>query len=249
MRRTSATTHRAALGLALGVLAPVALSACGNGKTDPDLVAGKQLFVQKCGACHQLDRADTKGVSGPDLDEAFRQALADGMGRNSIEGMVAEQIRHPARLGEGQRGKGEVVMPADLVEGESVTDVAAYVGQVVAKGGEDTGLLAEAVKKAGAGKPVAAKDGKLVIPADPTGQLAYQAASATAPAGPIEVESPNESGTPHDIVIDGVGKGEVVQNGGISKFNGTLDAGKTYTFYCSVPGHRQAGMEGKVTVK
>ena len=56
------------------------------------------------------------------------------------------------------------------------------------------------------------------------------------------------SGTPHDIVIDGKGKGEVVQNGGVSQFQADFAAG-SYTFYCSVPGHRQAGMQGKLTVK
>ena len=58
----------------------------------------------------------------------------------------------------------------------------------------------------------------------------------------------NKSGTPHDIVIDGKGKGEVVQNGGVSQFNADFAAG-SYTFYCSVQGHRQAGMQGKLTVK
>jgi uncharacterized cupredoxin-like copper-binding protein len=59
---------------------------------------------------------------------------------------------------------------------------------------------------------------------------------------------PNKSGTPHDIVIDGKGKGQIVQNGGVSKFTATFAAG-SYTYYCSVPGHRQAGMQGKLTVK
>jgi plastocyanin len=34
---------------------------------------------------------------------------------------------------------------------------------------------------------------------------------------------------------------------GTKSFKATLPAG-TYTFYCSVPGHRQAGMEGKLTI-
>ena len=59
---------------------------------------------------------------------------------------------------------------------------------------------------------------------------------------------PNKSGTPHDIVIDDKGEGEVVQNGGTSEFEADFDAGK-YTYYCSVPGHRAAGMEGELTVK
>jgi uncharacterized cupredoxin-like copper-binding protein len=42
--------------------------------------------------------------------------------------------------------------------------------------------------------------------------------------------------------------GEVVKNGGVSKISVTLKPGE-YTFFCSVPGHRQGGMEGKLTVK
>jgi uncharacterized cupredoxin-like copper-binding protein len=59
---------------------------------------------------------------------------------------------------------------------------------------------------------------------------------------------PNKSGTPHDIVIDGLGKGPVTPNG-TSSFKASLAAGQTYTYYCSVDGHRQAGMVGKITVQ
>jgi uncharacterized cupredoxin-like copper-binding protein len=41
----------------------------------------------------------------------------------------------------------------------------------------------------------------------------------------------------------------VVQNGGTSTLKVTLKPGVTYTFYCSVDAHRQAGMMGKITVK
>ena len=61
----------------------------------------------------------------------------------------------------------------------------------------------------------------------------------------------NDSDVPHDVSLDGGGadeKGKVVQGGGISTVSATLKAG-SYTFYCSVPGHREGGMEGKLTVK
>ena len=235
----SGTTIRAMVALLTLAAAP-ALSACSAGEDDPNLVAGKQQFVEKCGSCHVLGRAGTKGTTGPNLDEAFQQALADGLGRDGVQGVISEQIEHPARGSQ---------MPANLVEGEAVTDVAAYVAEVVARRGEDAGILAEAVKKAGTGKPIAAEGGKLVIPSDPTGQLAYTSSKATAPAGSIDIESPNESATPHNIVIDEFGKGEVVQDGGVSKISGTLKAGTTYAFYCSVEGHREAGMEGELAVK
>jgi plastocyanin len=217
------------------------LSACstqpGGGNADP--VAGKQMFVAKCGSCHVLGRAETKGTVGPNLDQAFRQAIADGMKRSGIRGAVHGWILHP---------NSEGPMPAKLVKGQDAYDVADYVAQSVAKPGKDTGLLATAVKKAGGGKPIAEKAGTLEIDADPTGQLAYASNQATGTPGQITVKMANKSGTPHDIVIDGKGKGRVVDNGGVSSFSANFAAG-TYTYYCSVDGHRAAGMQGKLTVK
>jgi plastocyanin len=138
-------------------------------------------------------------------------------------------------------------MPPKLVSGADAQDVAAYVASVAAKPGKDTGLLANAVKAAGGGTATE-KNGVLSIAADPNGQLAYVAAKAVGQAGPVTIEMPNKSGIQHDIVIDGLGKGPVVSNG-VSSFKATLQAGKTYTYYCSVDGHRQAGMHGTLTVK
>ena len=226
-----------------GVLTNAA-SGCGVTGGEEDLVAGKQAFAEKCSSCHTLGRAGAKGVTAPNLDEAFRQALADGMGRDGIKGAVLEQIDNPAILPKDSRA----YMPPDLVKGQEAVDVAAYVAASVAKSGEDTGLLAEAGKPK-QGKPAVAEGGKLSLPA--TAQLAYEAGSATAEAGSLTIESPNPSGTPHNIALEGAGideKGEVVTDGGVSKITATVKAGE-YTFYCSVPGHREGGMAGKLTVK
>jgi mono/diheme cytochrome c family protein len=233
------------LRLALAALvvtgAALALSACSAqpGGGNPDVVAGKVLFVQKCGACHTLARAGTKGNVGPNLDEAFQQSIKDGMKRSGIRGAVHGWILHP---------NAQSPMPGKLVTGDKAYDVAAYVAQSVAAGGKDTGLLATAVKPAGAGKPAVEKDGTLEIDADPNGQTAYVTNKASGTAGEITVKMANKSGVQHDIVIDGKGKGQVVANGGVSQFKANFDAG-TYTFYCSVDGHRAAGMLGKLTVK
>jgi plastocyanin len=234
---------RAVLALALVVAVP-ALTACGGVKEQQaDVVAGKKLFVQKCGACHTLARANTKGTQGPNLDAAFQRSLEDGFGRSAVRGVVYKQILYPNR----DANEAGVKMPSKLVSGDSAHDVAAYVAEVAAASGKDTGRLATAVAAAGGGTATE-KDGVLSISADPNGQLAYTASKATGQAGPVKVQMPNRSGTPHDIVIDGLGKGAVVANG-VSSFEATLDAGKTYTYYCSVPGHRQAGMQGTLTVK
>jgi uncharacterized cupredoxin-like copper-binding protein len=233
---------RAALAALATTGAAVALSACSVSSSDEgsaNLISGKKLFVSKCGACHVLNRAQTKGTTGPNLDEAFQQALKDGMKRSGILGAVHAQILHPNRNG---------VMPAKLVTGDDAHDVAAYVARSAAAGGKDTGLLATAVKAAGSGKPAVEKDGNLEVDADPTGQLAFVTNQAQGKPGEITVKMANKSGTPHDIVIDGKGKGEVVKGGAVSQFKADFTAG-SYTFYCSVPGHRQAGMQGKLTVK
>ena len=168
----------------VGVLvagAAAALAACGSSGSDADVVAGKQLFVSKCGACHTLGRAGTKGTVGPNLDQAFQQAVKDGMGRDGIEGAVKEQIAHP---------RAHSQMPAGLVKGDQAVDVAQYIALSTARGGQDTGRLAEAVKKAGGGAPAVAKGGTLEIDTDKTGQLAYVTDRATAPAGQAHGREP-----------------------------------------------------------
>jgi len=234
---------RAALCAAIVAALP-ALSACGDVKDpQPDVVAGKQLFVQKCGSCHTLGRAGTKGTTGPNLDQAFQESLKEGFGTTAVRGVVYKQILYPNRLKNSQGVK----MPAKLVSGQDAHDVAAYIASVTAKPGKDTGRLATAVPTAGGGTATE-KNGTISIPADPGGQLAFTAAKATGDAGPVTIAMPNRSGVAHDIAIDGLGKGPVVSKG-VSSFKATLEAGKSYTYYCSVPGHRQAGMQGTLTVK
>src|ERR1700759_4303300 len=85
------------------VAAMPALSACGGLKDQQaDVVAGKKLFVSKCGSCHTLARADTKGTTGPNLDEAFQQSLKEGFGTSAVRGVVYKQILHPDRLKNAQ---------------------------------------------------------------------------------------------------------------------------------------------------
>jgi plastocyanin len=244
MRRTLSIS-----AVALAAAGPVA---CGAVSHEPNMIAGKRAFVQKCGSCHVLERAGTKGTQGPDLDEAFRQSLADGMKRSTVEGVVHRQILQPNRRPQNDplTGKETIAMPAKLVKGDLALDVSAYVASVTAKGGEDEGPLAD-VGAAKAKGTATAKNGVLEIDADPGGQLAYEFAAATATAGTLDIKSRNESGTPHDISLKGGGldeNGEVVSNGGTSEVKVDLKPGR-YTFYCSVPGHEAGGMKGTLTVK
>lgn len=80
--------------------------------------------------------------------------------------------------------------------------------------------------------------------------LAYAVTEATADAGTITLRSVNPQVVPHNIAIDAPDpvEGEVVTDGGVSEITVELEPG-TYEFYCSVPGHREAGMVGTLTVE
>jgi plastocyanin len=236
--------------LLLGSLAVIALSGCELKDDGDNLVNGKTLFVEKCSQCHELARASAKGVVGPSLDEAFQRAATEGFGRSTFEGVVHRQILQPNRRAQDDptTGKPLPLMPAGLVTGEDAQDVAAYVAFAAAAPGEDQGRLASAggAKAEGTAK---AEGGKLDIPVGVG--LSYKFAAAEAPAGKLTIESVNDQPTDHNIAVDGGGvdeKGPVVKDGATSTIEVDLKPGE-YSFYCSVPGHREGGMEGKLTVK
>ncbi|HMN97972.1 MAG TPA: plastocyanin/azurin family copper-binding protein [Miltoncostaeaceae bacterium] len=88
----------------------------------------------------------------------------------------------------------------------------------------------------------------LALQADPTGQLKYVETELTAKAGDITITLTNASAVPHDVAVDGApGVSDEVQDGGTATLKVNLPAG-TYQYYCTVPGHRQAGMVGTLTV-
>jgi plastocyanin len=231
-------------GLLLGA------SGCAVKRDDnANLIVGKQQFVAKCGSCHTLARANTKGIVGPNLDEAFRAAVVEAQGRSVIPGVVEHQVLYPNPQG---------VMPKGLTSGTTLSDIAAYVAQSVDAPGKDTGLLASAVEAPGSGKPAVEKGGKLEIAANPAGQLAYTATKATATPGAVTISMTNMSGVSHNLAIES-GEGGATAKGsplGASQF---ITKGSTsitvklkpgvYTFFCQAPGHRAAGMYGTLTVK
>jgi len=236
----------------LAACAVVAFSGCELKDDGDNLVNGKTLFAEKCAACHSLARANAQGVIGPNLDEAWQQAAKDGFGRSTYEGVVHRWIQQPNMNVQNDPETGEPLqlMPADLVTGEDAQDVAAYVASVAARPGEDTGRLADA-GQVRSDEVAQADGGTLEIPAVESGALAYQFGSAEAQAGALTIESENVSDVPHNIAVDGGGvdeEGEVVQDGGTSTVEVELEPGE-YEFYCSVPGHREGGMVGELTVE
>ena len=91
----------------------------------------------------------------------------------------------------------------------------------------------------------------LTISADPGGALKFDKSSLTAKAGKVTIVMDNPSPLPHAVAIEGNGidkDGNTVNQNGKSTVSADLKAG-TYTFYCPVDGHKQAGMKGTLTVK
>jgi len=129
------------------LLAGLAATGCGSVAADREpgsASAGKQLFTQKCGACHALADAGTKGAVGPDLDQAFGNVRTQGYDETTIRDVVRGQIAYPT----SEPPTGEPGMPANLVKGDDAADVAAYVASV-------------------AGLPVEGGGGEAAPPADP----------------------------------------------------------------------------------
>jgi plastocyanin len=92
---------------------------------------------------------------------------------------------------------------------------------------------------------------KLSLTADPGGQLKYDKQALRARAGRLTIVMANPSALSHSVAIEGNGvsaAGEVVAQAATSTVSANLKPG-TYTFFCTVPGHRAAGMQGTLTVK
>ncbi len=106
------------------LLAGLVLVATGCGTGGPakggDPSRGKKLFLAeaKCGGCHTLKDAGSKGQVGPNLDDAFSRPKEEGFKQSGIQNIVLDQIRFPTSVSG---------MPANLVKGQDAVDVAAYV--------------------------------------------------------------------------------------------------------------------------
>ena len=87
------------------------------------------------------------------------------------------------------------------------------------------------------------------LAADPDGDLTFTKTRMSAARGRVTLvmKNPASSGLPHGIGIKRK-RGENVDPGGTSRVSIRLTPG-TYTYYCTVAGHRAAGMKGRLTVR
>lgn len=168
------------------------LSDAGSG----DTTRGKELFKGKCAQCHVLADAGTTGVIGPNLDDAFRQSRADGLGERTIQAVVRGQISYPIE----EPPTGMPGMPADIVTGDDAESVAAYVASVAS-----LPVRAEPGAVAGEGDEGAAKNGEAVFAeAGCGGCHTLNAADASGNIGPnLDDTKPSK-----ELVIDRVTNGK-----------------------------------------
>jgi plastocyanin len=95
--------------------------------------------------------------------------------------------------------------------------------------------------------------GSTVDISSPSGSdLAFDQKQVTTQAGPVTINYTNPQGISHDVAIEDasgevLGETDLISDGSTST-TVELQPG-TYTFFCDVPGHREGGMEGTLTVK
>ena len=192
---------RGLAGACAVLIAAIAATGCGTtGLPEAgDTTRGKELFKEKCGQCHTLADAGTRGVIGPNLDDAFRQSRADGLGDATIQSVVRGQISYPVE----DPPTGAPGMPADIVTGDDADSVALYVASVAAlpvraQPGTDTG---------GGGGSGEAPDGEAIFAeAGCGGCHVLEAAGATGTVGPnLDDAKPSK-----ELVIDRVTNGKGV---------------------------------------
>jgi plastocyanin/mono/diheme cytochrome c family protein len=163
-----------ALGVGVG-----ALAGCGGAGNDPvgDATAGKTKFVAACGYCHTLADANSKGQTGPNLDDAFRASRRQGWKDSQFRGVVREWI-----------SIAQPPMPRDAVKGQDAEDVAAYVASVAGTDRESAVERATSTSADGsilnyAGKPGPGQGGTPVEPAGGGGGGGSSSAAPAAGAG------------------------------------------------------------------
>ena len=234
----------------------------GNLRLTANLERGRELFGAHCAVCHTLSAANAVGEVGPNLNQlkppesVVIHTINNGCLPNANAKTAAEMC-----LGEG-------VMPAQVLQGQEATDVAKFVAAVTGSGtasGTASGTSTSTSSASSApsasttasssSSAAAAPSGvvtKLALATNPHGLLMYDKTKLKAKAGKVEITLTNASPLAHNVTVQKGTSGPSLGATptfahGTKTLTLTLTAG-TYTYYCAVPGHRQAGMHGTLTV-
>lgn len=156
------------------------VSGCGSGGhvsvDSGDAARGQQLFSAKCASCHTLKAANAQGTIGPNLDATFRAGRAQGLKESAFADVVAGQIRDPGQYPTGGKNELQANMPKDLVKGQDLRDVAAFVAKYAGTDKPPPG------GQGGGG--ASATDGKSIFGTNCASCHTLKAASATGTVGP-----------------------------------------------------------------
>jgi cbb3-type cytochrome c oxidase subunit III len=199
--------------VALAAVGSLLLAACGEtvgySEGTGDRLRGKELFTQGCGSCHELFDAGTKGQIGPNLDFAFLQSRLDGLGEDTIQQVVRDQIAYsvedPSTEGPG--------MPRDIFKGQDAEDVATYVSSVA--GLDASGKPIDPANPPEPAPPGGGTDGKAIFASAGCGGCHTLAdAGASGNVGPnLDQAKPSK-----ELAVDRVTNGK----GGMPSFKGQL---------------------------
>lgn len=153
----------------------------------------------------------------------------------AVAGMVAARPHIPARALAVGLVVGLVGVGAAGAVGAAAGMREIHHEEEAGGGEEEQGLAAEA------------PEGALVFVAV---DVDFEQAPETAEAGELTFFLANEGATLHDVTIEEEGDEVVVEAEGGQTDEGSMElTAGSYTYYCSVPGHREAGMEGTLEVQ
>jgi len=201
--------HAFTAAFLLGSLVLV-LSGCGTGGVaEPGSVSnGKTLFTGAgtCSSCHTLAHAGAQGKIGPNLDAAFAVMRDEKYPLSTIRNIVAMQIKYPNT----EPATGAPGMPAHLVKGSDVDDVASYVAcaaGIPVKAAVDAGCGSAGASTGGGGGGGGGKatDGKAIFSsAGCVSCHTLKAAGATGTVGPnLDQSKIDEAGAIHQVTNGG----------------------------------------------
>jgi plastocyanin len=249
----------------------IGAAACGTQKihipsSDPTYSADYKaavLFNQRCGGCHTLSYAGTHGsAANPRTAENI-----NGPNFNVRCERPATRVLYAIANG-GFEG---AYMPQNVVVGEQAREVALFVARfagreaanepapgVVPCRAQPIGTLplppgAVATSAPSSSAPTTAVGNTLRVSASKT-MLMFNVKTLTVPKpGKVTIVFTNPSPIPHNLTVQQGTNGKVLGHtptfpSGQHVLVLNLPAG-SYTFFCSVPGHRAAGMVGTLTVK
>jgi plastocyanin len=207
------------------------------GKALPIVILWFALFVGGATTFAVLHAQDEQDAKAAELEQAGKEIeegeSPGGFGNEggALGGESEKGEEEAEEAAEGSVREEEPVGPTENETGKKPSN----------KGGKKSGS-----KQAGGGGATTT----LQLEASETA-LAFDTTQLSAKAGKVTIDFTNPSAIPHNVVIEQNGKElagfEPIAEGKESE-SAELEPG-TYTFYCSVPGHREAGMEGKLVVK